>query len=76
MIKRELKRRSAIEPVVGHMKPDGHLDRCHLKRREGAAANVLHNLRLVLAWLRLLLRLILNALLRLFAVPSALKSAS
>src|SRR5476651_1080374 len=26
-IKRELRRRSAIEPVIGHMKTEGHLDR-------------------------------------------------
>jgi transposase, IS5 family len=67
VIKRELRRRSAIEPVIGHMKSDGHLGRCHLKGREGDAANVIltavgHNLRRVLAWLRALLRLILLAL--------------
>ena len=67
IIKRELRRRSAIEPVIGHMKTDGHLGRCHLKGREGDAANVTltavgHNLRRVLAWLRPLLRLILIAL--------------
>jgi IS5 family transposase len=27
-IERELRRRSAIEPVIGHMKTDGHLGRC------------------------------------------------
>jgi IS5 family transposase len=64
IIKRELRRRSAIEPVIGHMKTDGHLGRCHLKGREGDAANVIltavgHNLRRILAWLRDLLRLIL-----------------
>jgi IS5 family transposase len=63
VIKRELRRRFAIEPVIGHMKTDGH-GRCHLKSREGDAANVVltaigHNLRLVLALLRLLLRLIM-----------------
>src|SRR5215471_9479604 len=67
VIKRELRRRSAIEAVIGHMKTDGHLGRCYLKGREGDAANVIltavgHNLRLVLAWLRILLRLILLAL--------------
>ena len=46
------------------MKTDGHLGRCYLKGRDGDAANVIltavgHNLRLVLAWLRDLLRLIL-----------------
>jgi transposase, IS5 family len=37
IIKRELRRRSAIEPVMGHMKTDGHLGRRHLKGREGDA---------------------------------------
>src|SRR5262249_44765519 len=81
VIKRELKRRSAIEPVIGHMKTDGHLGRCYLKGREGDAANVIltavgHNLRRVLAWLRILLSLILNAFLRLLATPAAIRWAS
>ena len=81
VIKRELRRRSAIEPVIGHMKTDGHLGRCYLKGQEGDAANTIltavgHNLRLILAWLKLLLRLILGALLQLHAIRSSLKSAS
>src|SRR5271170_643230 len=80
VIKRELRRRSAIEPVIGHLKAEGHLGRCYLKGREGDAANAVltavgHNLRLVLAWLRILLRLILLALCRAFAIPPALSSA-
>ena len=80
-IQRELRRRSAIEAVISHMKTDGHLGRCHLKGRDGDAANVIlsavgHNLRLVLAWLRILLRLILLALWRPFADAPMLKSAS
>jgi transposase, IS5 family len=56
LIKRELRRRSAIEAVIGHMMTDGHLGRCHLKGRHGDAANAIltavgHNFRLVLAWL-------------------------
>jgi hypothetical protein len=39
VIKRELRRRSAIEAVIGHMKTDGHLGRCHLKGRAGDAAD-------------------------------------
>ena len=34
-IKRELRRRSAIEPVIGHLKSDGHLGRNYLKGRHG-----------------------------------------
>ena len=59
------------------MKNDGHLGRCDLKGREGDAANVIltavgHNLRLVLAWLSSLLRLILLALCRATSVAPAL----
>ena len=81
IIKRELRRRSAIEPVIGHMKTDGHLGRCYLEGRDGNAANVVlsavgHNLRLVLAWLRMLLRLILNVLSPLLTARTPLKWAS
>src|SRR5690349_14240390 len=81
IIKRELRRRSAIEAVIGHMKTDGHLGRCFLKGREGDAINVIltaaaHNLRLILAWLRMLLRLILGALLQALALRPPLKQAS
>jgi transposase, IS5 family len=80
-IKRELRRRSAIEAVIGHMKTDGHLGRCYLKGRAGDAANALltavgHNLRLVLAWLRDFLCLILVALINAHATQRAFKSAS
>lgn len=80
-IKRELRRRSAIEPVIGHMKAEGHLGRCYLKGRAGDAANAIltaagYNFRRILAWLRMLLRLILIALLATFPIPLALKRAS
>ena len=79
VIKRELRRRSAIEPVIGHMKADGHLGRCHLKGRAGDAANAVltatgYNLRLVLAWLRILLRLILKTLSTAFPIQITVKS--
>jgi len=72
VIKRELRRRCAIEAVIGHHEDRRSPRRCHLKGREGDAANVIltavgHNLRLVLAWLRALCRLIVLALLRAFA---------
>ena len=38
-IKKELRRRSAIEPVIGHRKSDGHLDRNYLKDRNGDHVN-------------------------------------
>ncbi len=67
VIKRQLKRRSAIEPAIGHMKSEGHLGRCYLKGRDGDAANAIlsaigYNFRRVLAWLRILLRTLLAAL--------------
>ena len=81
IIKRELRRRSAIEAVIGHMKTDGHLGRCHLKGRAGDAANAVltavgHNFRLVLAWLRDLLLAILVALINAHQRQPAFKSAS
>ena len=35
------RRRSAIEPVIGHLKSDHRLDRCFLKGREGDATNLI-----------------------------------
>ncbi len=81
VIKRELRRRSAIEPIIGHLKAEGHLGRCYLKGRAGDAANVVlsavgHNFRRILAWLRDFWRLILSALIAAISVQSVLKSAS
>jgi IS5 family transposase len=58
-IHRKLKRRNAVEPVIGHMKSDGRLARNFLKGVEGDAMNALlcgagHNLRKILKKLRLL----------------------
>ena len=79
-IKRELRRRSAIEPVIGHLKAEGHLGRCYLKGRAGDAANAIlsavgYNSRRILAWLRALLRFLLIAIPRLFIIRSALNPA-
>ncbi|MDE2476257.1 MAG: IS5 family transposase [Alphaproteobacteria bacterium] len=81
IIKRQLKRRSAIEPAIGHMKSEGHLGRCYLKGRHGDAANAIltavgYNFRRVLAWLRMLLRLLLSVLLANLQVQTTLKPAS
>jgi IS5 family transposase len=35
--RRLLKRRQAIEPIIGHLKTDHRMDRCHLKGAEGDA---------------------------------------
>jgi IS5 family transposase len=60
-MKRELRRRSAIEAMIGHMKLDGRLARNHLKGAHGDAVHALlcgagHNLRLILRHLARLLR--------------------
>ena len=56
-IKKELRRRSAIEAVIGHIKTDGRLDRNFLKGRDGDRINAIlagagYNFRLVLKWFR------------------------
>jgi IS5 family transposase len=66
-IKRELRRRSAIEPMIGHMKADGRLGRNYLLGAAGDAINALlvaagHNLRLILNWLRLCVAWLMAAL--------------
>jgi IS5 family transposase len=81
VIKRELRRRSAIEAVIGHMKTDGHLGRNYLKGHRGDQANAVltavgYNLRLILAWLRLLLRLILQAFADRLSRPASFRMAS
>lgn len=58
-LKAMIKRRSAIEPAIGHMKMDGRLGRNPLKGALGDALHAVmcgagHNLRLILAALRLL----------------------
>jgi transposase, IS5 family len=67
-IRRELRRRNAIEPVIGHMKADGHLDRNFLLGAAGDAINAVlcaagHNLRLLLRWLAQLVLALLQGLL-------------
>jgi len=67
-IKRELRRRAAIEPVIGHIKNEHRMGRNYLAGTVGDAINAIlaavgYNFRLLLNWLRLLLRLILPSLL-------------
>ena len=65
LLARLLRRRSAIEPEIGHMKSDGRLARCPLKGRIGDAIFAVlcacgHNVRKILAHLRALLFLLLH----------------
>ena len=60
-IKRELRRRSAVEPVIGHLKSDHRMDRNYLWHRQGDATNAIlaavgYNFRRIIKWLRFLLR--------------------
>ena len=80
-IKKELRRRSAIEAVIGHCKTDGHLGRNFLKGRKGDQFNAVmsavgYNLRLILKWLKKLLCKIIATIWGLIIQPSALKWAS
>jgi len=65
-IRREMKRRAAIEPVIGHLKAEHRLDRNYLKGRDGDRANAVlaaagYNFRLLLRWLEALLRVLFAA---------------
>jgi len=67
-LRRDLRRRSAIEPMIGHMKTDGRLSRCALKGTLGDALHAVlcgcgHNIRMILAHLRALWAKILVLLL-------------
>lgn len=65
-IKRQLKRRSVVEPLIGHLKNEGSLGRNYLKGTVGDKINALmvaagYNFRLILKWLRKILSTILFA---------------
>ena len=64
-IKKEMRQRSAIEPVIGHCKEDCHMGRNFLKGRLGNQVNTVmsavgYNFRLILKWLRNFLCLIIR----------------
>jgi len=75
-IKREMRRRSAIEPVIGHLKSEHRMGRNYLWHREGDAANAVlaavgYNFRRLIRWLSLLLSEILARLgLELCLIPT------
>ena len=50
-----MKRRAAVEPVIGHVKAEHRMDRNYLKGRDGDRANAIlaaagYNFRLLLRW--------------------------
>jgi transposase, IS5 family len=66
-IRREMRRRAAVEPVIGHMKAEHRMDRNYLKGREGDRANAVlaaagYNFSLLLRWLEWLLPALIAAL--------------
>ncbi len=74
-IRREMRRRNAIEPVIGHLKSDGLLERNHLRGASGDAINAIlaaagHNLRLLARWLRSLCAMIIIMVIAIIAFDS------
>lgn len=60
-LRREMKRRAAVEPVIGHIKAEHRMDRNYLKGRDGDRINAVlaaagYNFSLLLRWLAELLR--------------------
>ena len=52
-----MRRRAAVEPVIGHLKDNHRMDRNHLKGQDGDRSNAVlaaagHNFSLFLRWLR------------------------
>ena len=79
-IKRDLRRRSVVEPCIGHLKAEHRMGRNHLAHAAGDAANAVpaaagYNFRRLLAWLRLLLRLWLAALVAAGHAPNLIAAA-
>jgi IS5 family transposase len=75
-----VKRRQAVEPVIGHLKDDCRLRRCHLKGAEGDALHVIacaagYNLRWLMRWIAILRAWIRESLLSLMTRRSAVRIA-
>ena len=74
-IRRQMKRRAAVEPVIGHVKIDHRMDRNYLKGREGERANPIlaaagYNFRLLIRWLAELLCALFRVLVLSFRQPA------
>jgi IS5 family transposase len=66
-IRREMKRRAAVEPVIGHLKAEHRLGRNYLKGRDGDRLNAVlaaagYNFALLLRWFSRFLRALLQIL--------------
>jgi IS5 family transposase len=78
-IRREMKRRAAVEPVIGHTKAEHRMGRNYLKGREGDRINAVlaaagYNFGLLLRWLARLLRALFQALLQHSRAPNRPKN--
>jgi IS5 family transposase len=67
-IRREMKRRAAVEPVIGHTKAEHRMGRNYLKGRDGDRINAVlaaagYNFSLLLRWFGRLLRALFQAIL-------------
>src|ERR1700716_3811064 len=76
-IRREMKRRAAVEPVIGHIKAAQRMGRNYLKGRDGDRINAVlaaagYNFGPLLRWLARLLRALFQAL---FLAPPGRQSA-
>jgi IS5 family transposase len=65
-IKREMRRRSAVEPVIGHIKSEHRMGRNYLAHAQGDAINAIlaaagYNFSLLLRWLKAFLCLFIDA---------------
>ena len=75
-IKRELRRRSAVEPVIGHLKSEHRMARNYLWHRHGDATNAVlaavgYNFRRLIRWLKLLLfRILVQLTFRMQIIPA------
>jgi transposase, IS5 family len=75
-IKRELRRRSAVEPVIGDLKSEHRMGRNYLWHRQGDATNAVlaaagYNFRRLIRWLQLsLCQILVQLISRLQLVPS------
>jgi IS5 family transposase len=68
-IRREMRRRAAVEPIIGHLKADHRMGRNYLKGRIGDRINPIlaaagYNFALLLRWFEALLRALIFAIFR------------
>ena len=64
-----MRRRAAVEPVIGHIQAEHRMERNYLKGRDGDCANAVlaaagYNFSLLLRWIEAPLRALIQVLLR------------